>query len=81
MEAPKFYWLTSTRRGSLQSHLMDRSLFDFAGLKPDGAPRPDGDTAFDHEDPAAASGAGDCGSDTAASGGSGTAAISFVRFD
>jgi len=63
------------------SHLMDRSLFDFAGLKPDGAPRPDGDTAFDHEDPAAASGAGDCGSDTAASGGSGTAAISFVRFD
>ena len=61
------------------SHLMDRSLFDFAGLKPDGAPRADGDTAFDHEDPDAPSGAGDCGS--AAPGESGTAAISFVRFD
>lgn len=29
------------------SHLMDRSLFDFAGLKPDGQINPLGDTAFD----------------------------------
>ena len=29
------------------SHLMDRDLFDFAGLKPDGRVNPDGDTAFD----------------------------------
>ena len=36
------------------SHLMDRDLFDFAGLKPDGRSNPDGDTAFDplsFEDP------------------------------
>jgi tRNA 2-thiocytidine biosynthesis protein TtcA len=31
------------------SHLMDARLFDFAGLQPDGAPRPDGDVAFDDE--------------------------------
>jgi tRNA 2-thiocytidine biosynthesis protein TtcA len=29
------------------SHLMDRSLFDFANLVADGAPHPDGDTALD----------------------------------
>ena len=29
------------------SHLMDRERFDFAGLAADGAPREDGDTAFD----------------------------------
>jgi tRNA 2-thiocytidine biosynthesis protein TtcA len=29
------------------SHLMDRGLFDFAGLKPTGAPQAEGDTAFD----------------------------------
>lgn len=29
------------------SHLMDRNLFDFVGLKPDGRVNPDGDTAFD----------------------------------
>jgi len=29
------------------SHLMDRALFDFAGLRPDGRPDPDGDIAFD----------------------------------
>jgi tRNA 2-thiocytidine biosynthesis protein TtcA len=33
------------------SHLMDRGLFDFAGLRPTGAPDPDGDMAFDQEDP------------------------------
>jgi tRNA 2-thiocytidine biosynthesis protein TtcA len=29
------------------SHLMDRGLFDFAGLRSDGVPREDGDIAFD----------------------------------
>jgi len=29
------------------SHLMDRDLYDFAGLKPTGVPDPMGDTAFD----------------------------------
>ncbi|HEY7805450.1 MAG TPA: tRNA 2-thiocytidine(32) synthetase TtcA [Orrella sp.] len=31
------------------SHLMDRSLFDFANLRPDGQTKPDGDLAFDPE--------------------------------
>jgi tRNA 2-thiocytidine biosynthesis protein TtcA len=31
------------------SHLMDARLFDFAGLRSDGAPRPGGDIAFDDE--------------------------------
>jgi tRNA 2-thiocytidine biosynthesis protein TtcA len=31
------------------SHLMDRNLFDFAGLKASGQPDPNGDTAFDEE--------------------------------
>jgi tRNA 2-thiocytidine biosynthesis protein TtcA len=31
------------------SHLMDRNLFDFAGLKPTGVAQPDGDHAFDPE--------------------------------
>ncbi len=33
------------------SHLMDRDLFDFAGLKPTGMPDANGDTAFDPVDP------------------------------
>ncbi|WP_370642935.1 tRNA 2-thiocytidine(32) synthetase TtcA [Bordetella sp. LUAb4] len=32
------------------SHLMDRQLFDFAGLRPTGQPDANGDTAFDRED-------------------------------
>jgi len=32
------------------SHLMDRNLFDFAGLKPSGIADPHGDTAFDAEE-------------------------------
>ena len=31
------------------SHLMDRGIFDFAGLHPTGVPDPDGDLAFDTE--------------------------------
>jgi tRNA 2-thiocytidine biosynthesis protein TtcA len=31
------------------SHLMDRNLHDFAGLRPSGRPQPDGDIAFDEE--------------------------------
>jgi tRNA 2-thiocytidine biosynthesis protein TtcA len=31
------------------SHLMDGALFDFAGLRAGGSPRPDGDIAFDDE--------------------------------
>ena len=31
------------------SHLLDRTLFDFAGVVADGQPRADGDRAFDHE--------------------------------
>ena len=33
------------------SHLMDRDLFDFVGLKPTGVPDANGDTAFDTVDP------------------------------
>lgn len=33
------------------SHLMDRDLFDFVGLKPTGVPDANGDTAFDAVDP------------------------------
>ncbi len=37
---------------AVPSHLMDRSLFDFAGLRADGVARADGDKAFDdHELP------------------------------
>lgn len=32
------------------SHLADRSLYDFQGLRADGVPSPDGDLAFDHEE-------------------------------
>ncbi len=39
------------------SHLMDGTLFDFAGLRAGGGPRPDGDIAFD-DDPCAAEDAG-----------------------
>jgi len=39
------------------SHLMDRELFDFAGLRPTGSPVAGGDIAFDTEDPGAENGA------------------------
>ena len=44
------------------SHLMDRSIFDFAGLQPTGRPDPDGDHAFDEDslpDPASVLALGD----------------------
>ncbi|MBU4609563.1 tRNA 2-thiocytidine(32) synthetase TtcA [Achromobacter sp. GG226] len=43
------------------SHLMDRELFDFAGLKPTGAPNPQGDTAFDPVEPTSAATDEACG--------------------
>ena len=43
------------------SHLMDRELFDFAGLKPTGLPDANGDIAFDHEDPEESAAACDSG--------------------
>ncbi len=43
------------------SHLMDRGLFDFAGLKPTGEPHPEGDTAFDPVEPAGAATDESCG--------------------
>ena len=47
------------------SHLMDRDLFDFVGLKPTGVPDANGDTAFDTVDPTEGDSDEACG-DTAA---------------
>ena len=47
------------------SHLMDRDLFDFAGLKPTGIADPMGDTAFDPPDDLEASQDGSCHDDDA----------------
>ena len=44
------------------SHLMDTTLFDFVGLKPDGVANPHGDTAFDATEPTADSTEDACGS-------------------
>jgi tRNA 2-thiocytidine biosynthesis protein TtcA len=44
------------------SHLADRALFDFAGLKTQDLPYPDGDVAFDQEMPGGADATGTCGS-------------------
>ncbi|WP_019937686.1 tRNA 2-thiocytidine(32) synthetase TtcA [Bordetella sp. FB-8] len=44
------------------SHLMDRELFDFAGLKPTGLADVNGDIAFDHEDPQVGAAAPACDS-------------------
>ena len=41
------------------SHLLDRDLFDFAGLQPTGRPDPEGDKAFDPDDFASPAGAAD----------------------
>jgi tRNA 2-thiocytidine biosynthesis protein TtcA len=53
------------------SHLMDRKLFDFAGLQTTGSPDPDGDIAFD-EDP--------CGEPAAALGTELPADTHVIRF-
>jgi tRNA 2-thiocytidine biosynthesis protein TtcA len=56
------------------SHLMDASLFPFAGLRATGQADPLGDIAFDDE-PCATGSAGENGE------GSGQQSISFVPFD
>lgn len=49
---PGRVWNTFSALSSVvPSHLMDRNLFDFAGLRPTGIPDAQGDTAFDHVDP------------------------------
>ena len=47
---PRRAWNTFKALANIApSHLMDRNLFDFAGLKPTGVAQPDGDHAFDPE--------------------------------
>lgn len=47
-ESPKKVWNTFKALSAVApSHLMDRDLFDFAGLKPTGLPDANGDKAFD----------------------------------
>ncbi len=48
---PRRAWNTFKALANIApSHLMDRNLFDFAGLKPTGLPNADGDKAFDPVD-------------------------------
>jgi len=48
---PRRAWNTFKALANIApSHLMDRNLFDFAGLKPTGVPNADGDRAFDPVD-------------------------------
>lgn len=48
---PRRAWNTFKALANIApSHLMDRNLFDFAGLKPTGVPNTDGDRAFDPVD-------------------------------
>jgi tRNA 2-thiocytidine biosynthesis protein TtcA len=48
---PRRAWNTFKALANIApSHLMDRNLFDFAGLKPTGVPNVDGDRAFDPVD-------------------------------
>lgn len=49
-ESPKKVWNTFKALSAIApSHLMDRNLFDFAGLKPSGIADENGDKAFDAE--------------------------------
>jgi len=49
-ESPKKVWNTFKALSAIApSHLMDRNLFDFAGLKPTGVADENGDKAFDAE--------------------------------
>ncbi len=49
-QQPQRVWNTFKALGTVvPSHLMDRDLFDFAGLKPNGQRNQQGDTAFDPE--------------------------------
>lgn len=49
-QSPQRVWNTFKALASVvPSHLMDRELFDFAGLKPGGQANPHGDLAFDPE--------------------------------
>jgi tRNA 2-thiocytidine biosynthesis protein TtcA len=51
------------------SHLMDRSLFDFQGLKATGIPDANGDVAFDAQE------------SCEGPAGGGSATVSWVKFD
>jgi tRNA 2-thiocytidine biosynthesis protein TtcA len=62
------------------SHLMDRQLFDFAGLRPSGRPDTNGDLAFDQED-LQDSGCGTTPTSTQDTQDSAEKTLSFVRFD
>lgn len=50
-ESPKKVWNTfKALANTVPSHLMDRDLFDFANLRADNRPNPEGDKVFDPED-------------------------------
>jgi len=61
------------------SHLMDRELYDFAGLRPTGVPDPLGDTAFDPPEDLDGEAGQEACSDKAAANEQAERPISFVR--
>ncbi|MFC4275803.1 tRNA 2-thiocytidine(32) synthetase TtcA [Achromobacter aloeverae] len=63
------------------SHLMDRQLFDFAGLRPTGRPDANGDTAFDQEAPGDGQAPGGEDGCAPSSPQDGEARLTFVRFE